>query len=224
MASLPSRPSAVEIDAEVGGPCSVLARAAPRRWRSRPARPRRRPSAMNWVASSGLARARGPGDQQAVALGDAAAQHRVERGDARSRAAPGSAAWRASRRPARPGRGAREDLHPVAGDAEGVQARHGRLAAHLHDLQLAHDRVALDALVQPEEAVGDGEDRVVADLRLGVLADQEGRRLPARQVQRQPLDEALRSSARSAGLPLSRTTVRNESTTTTPGVDGSRPP
>ncbi len=87
--------------------------------------------------------------------------------------------------------GAREGLHAGLGDAEGVQAGHGLLAAQLHDLQLAHDRVPLDALVEPEQPVGDGEDRVVAQLALDVLADQERGRLPTGQVQRQALDEAL---------------------------------
>ena len=80
---------------------------------------------------------------------------------------------------------------PSLGDAEGVQAGHGLLAAQLHDLHLAHDRVALDALVEPEQPVGDGEDRVVAQLALDVLADQERGGLPTGQVQRQALDEAL---------------------------------
>ena len=80
----------------------------------------------------------------------------------------------------------------MLGDAEGVQAGHGLLAAQLHDLHLAHDRVALDALVEPEQSVGHGEDRVVAQLAFDVLADQERGGLPTGQVQRQALDEALK--------------------------------
>src|SRR3972149_2561363 len=48
----------------------------------------------------------------------------------------------------------REDLDAVAGDAEGVQTRHCSLPAHLDYLQLAHDGVAVDALEEPEDAVG----------------------------------------------------------------------
>ncbi len=77
------------------------------------------------------------------------------------------------------------------GDAEGVQAGHGLLAAQLHDLHLAHDRVALDALVEPEQPVGHGEDRIVAQFAFDVLADQERGGLPTGQVERQALDEAL---------------------------------
>ncbi len=65
------------------------------------------------------------------------------------------------------------------------------LAANLHDLHLADDRVALDALVEPEQAVGDGEHRVVAQLALGVFADQERSGLPTGEVQGQALNEAL---------------------------------
>ena len=59
-----------------------------------------------------------------------------------------------------------EDLDAVARDPERVQTRQVALAAHLHDLQLPHDRVALGPLVQREEAVGDGVDRMVLRLRL----------------------------------------------------------
>ena len=48
-----------------------------------------------------------------------------------------------------------------------------------------------DTLVEPEQPVGHGEDRVVAQLALDVLADQERGGLPTGQVQRQALDEAL---------------------------------
>jgi hypothetical protein len=87
-----------------------------------------------------------------------------------------------------------------------VQTRNRRLPAELHDLQLSDDRVPLDLLVQPEEAVGDGEHRVVADLPLGVLPDQERGRLPARQVQGEPLDERLefRLAGAARGLPHHR--------------------
>jgi hypothetical protein len=88
------------------------------------------------------------------------------------------------------------------GDAEGVHARHGLHAAHLHDLHPAHDRVALDGLVEPEQPVGHGEHRVVAQLALDVFADQERSGLPTGQVQRQPLDEPLEFHFALAGLGL----------------------
>ena len=87
--------------------------------------------------------------------------------------------------------GARKDLKTLVGDAERVQPRHGLLAAQLHDLELADHRIALDALGEPEQAVGDSEDRVVPDLAFGVLPDEKRGRLPAGQVQRQALHEAL---------------------------------
>ena len=83
-----------------------------------------------------------------------------------------------------------------------MQARDGRLAAQLHDLHLAHDRVALDALVEPEQPVGDGEDRIVAELALDVLADQERGGLPTRQVQGEALDEPLELHFARVGLRL----------------------
>ena len=71
-----------------------------------------------------------------------------------------------------------------------MQARQGRLAAHLHDFELAHHRVALHALAQPDQAVGHGEDRVRVVL-VGVFADQEGGGLPAGHVHAQLLHELL---------------------------------
>src|SRR6266852_253106 len=82
-------------------------------------------------------------------------------------------------------------MHAMLGDAEGMHAGHGLLAAQLHDLHLAHDRVLLDALVEPEQSVGHREHRVVAQLAFDVFADQERGGLPTGQVQRQALDEPL---------------------------------
>ena len=84
---------------------------------------------------------------------------------------------------------------PSRGDAQRVQPGQRRLAAHLHRLQLAHAGVAVDALVQPQDAVGHGEDRVLGAIALGVLADQKGRRLPAREMHRQAFQEALQLHA-----------------------------
>ena len=86
------------------------------------------------------------------------------------------------------------------GDAEGVQPGDGILAAHLHDLHLAHDGVSLGALVEPEQPVGDGEYRVVANLALDIFADQERGGLPTGQVQRQALDKSLEFHFAAAGL------------------------
>jgi hypothetical protein len=75
-------------------------------------------------------------------------------------------------------------------DAKGVQSRHGALPAHLHDLHLADHGVALHTLAQPEQPVGDGENRVL--IVLGeVSPDQEGRGLPARHQYAEILDELL---------------------------------
>ena len=82
-------------------------------------------------------------------------------------------------------------------DAEGVQPRQCRLTAHLHDLQLAHHGVALDALAQPDQPVGHREHRVGIGL-VEVFADQEGRGLPAGHQHAQLLDEQLQAGARTA--------------------------
>ncbi len=57
-------------------------------------------------------------------------------------------------------------LTPSRGDPEGVQSRQVTLPAHLHDLELPHDRVALGPLRQPEDAVGDRVHRMVLGLGL----------------------------------------------------------
>ncbi len=53
----------------------------------------------------------------------------------------------------------------------------GDAAADLHRAELAHRGVAIDVLRQPEDAVGDREDRVPR-LVFGVFADEERRDLP----------------------------------------------
>src|SRR5207244_3619881 len=85
----------------------------------------------------------------------------------------------------------REDLKAVVRNAKRVQAGDRRLAAHFHDLYLAHHRIAIDALIQPEQAVRHGEDRILLTFRWLVFADEERRRLPSRQTQAQLLHEAL---------------------------------
>ena len=118
---------------------------------------------------------------------------------------------------------AREELEPVLGDAEGVQPRHRRLAAALDDLNLADDGVAVDVLGEPEDAVGHGEDRVVIEGD-GILADQEGRRLPTGQADGEPLHETLQGRVRSSADPALRRMVWNESTTTIAGLISSTCP
>ena len=83
-------------------------------------------------------------------------------------------------------------MEPAGVDAKRVQARERGLPAHLHDLHLAHDRVALDALAQPDEAIGHGENRVRVVLA-EVLADEESGGLPARHQHAQLLDELLQA-------------------------------
>ena len=71
-----------------------------------------------------------------------------------------------------------------------MQTRQRGLAAHFHDLYLAHHRVALYVLTQPDQAVSHGEHRVGVGRR-EVLADQEGGGLPARHQHPQLLDKLL---------------------------------
>ena len=139
-------------------------------------------------AEHGFARSGRPRHEQAVAFGDAAAHEVVEFWIAGGKPLPALDAFGFIPAEAE---SAREGLQAILGDAERVQAGHGLLAAQLHDLHLADDRIALDALGEPEQPVGHGEDRVVAHLAFVVFADQERGRLPTGQVQRQPLDEPL---------------------------------
>ena len=142
---------------------------------------------MNWVAKTDFPAPDGPAISRLSPSGTPPPSHRVQLGDPAREPPP----FAGLLRPSGEAEGAGEGLQPISGDAERVQSWNGRLAPELHDLQLPHDRVPLDLLVQPEEPVGDGEHRVVADLPLGVLPDQEGGRLPARQVEGEPLDEGL---------------------------------
>ncbi len=102
----------------------------------------------------------------------------------------------------------REDLNAAVGDAKGVQAGNGRLAAHLHDVHLPHHRIAVDTLVQPDEAIRHREDRVVLGLGQLKLADQKCRGLPAGQPHAQLLDEVL--NVELPVLPLCRLNDRSE--------------
>ena len=73
---------------------------------------------------------------------------------------------------------AREGLQSGIGNAEGVQPGHGSLAAQFYDLQLTHNGISLCHLAQPEQSIGDGKYRIIAQLLLGIFADQESCRLP----------------------------------------------
>ena len=60
---------------------------------------------------------------------------------------------------------------------------------------------------------------VLGAVALGVFADQKGRRLPAGEMNRQAFQEALQVHAAVwPATPAARMMVRNESTTTTPGL------
>ena len=85
----------------------------------------------------------------------------------------------------------REHLNAVVRDAERVEAGDRRLPTHLHHLHLANHRIALDALMEPEQAIRHREDRVVRDLRRLIFADEKRRRFPAREPHSQLLHEVL---------------------------------
>src|SRR4029078_1317905 len=75
-------------------------------------------------------------------------------------------------------------------DAEVVQARHRRLPARFDDLELTYYGVAVGALGQRDDAVGDGEDRAL-EIVSEIFADQKRRGLPDGQVDSQTLREVL---------------------------------
>ena len=77
------------------------------------------------------------------------------------------------------------------GNAEGVQPGHGRLPAQFHDLELPHNGIPVRSLVEPQEAIGDREYGIVADLTLDIFPDEKSGCLPTGQEQRQPLNEGL---------------------------------
>jgi hypothetical protein len=73
-----------------------------------------------------------------------------------------------------------------------VKPRHRGARAHLGHLNPSNAGVALDALREPKDAVGDGEDRIAVRFRGVVLAREERRGLPAGQVKCEPLHELLK--------------------------------
>ena len=79
-------------------------------------------------------------------------------------------------------------LKPVVRDAGRVQPGDLSLAAHLHHLQLAHDGVAVDRLVEPQQPVGHREHGAVV-LAFAVLAEEKGGGLVAGEHQREALHE-----------------------------------
>jgi hypothetical protein len=72
-----------------------------------------------------------------------------------------------------------------------MQPRNGCLSAHLHDLYLAHHRIPIEALHEPQQAVRDGEDRILFSRRGLIFADEKRRRLPACEPDGQLLHEVL---------------------------------
>ena len=72
-----------------------------------------------------------------------------------------------------------------------MQPRHRRLPAQFEDLQFSHHGVSLGLLGKPDEAIGDGEHRVVSHLVRDVFADQKRRGLPTGEKLCKALDEYL---------------------------------
>jgi hypothetical protein len=90
-----------------------------------------------------------------------------------------------AREPQRP----RESLETGIGNPDGVQSRHRPLTAQFHDLELAHDGIALHILIEPEKTVSDGKDGIIARLGFDILPDQKSSGLPTGQEQTQLLHE-----------------------------------
>ena len=86
---------------------------------------------------------------------------------------------------------AREGLQPGIADADGVQSRHRVLPAHFQDLQFSHHGISLHILRKPEETIGDGEQRIVANLFRDIFADQKRRGFPTGEKLGETLDERL---------------------------------
>src|SRR5690606_8160961 len=86
-------------------------------------------------ADGGLARSGRTGQEHALALGDAAAEHFIELRNADRNTALTLDVPRMLAET----EGARKALHAVVGEAEGVQTGHGVLPAELHNLELSHD-------------------------------------------------------------------------------------
>jgi hypothetical protein len=80
---------------------------------------------------------------------------------------------------------------PLASNAERLHARDRRLPTHLYDLELSHDGIPLGSLVQPQDAIGHREDRVVLLLRVLVVPDQKRRGLPGCHLEGESLHEGL---------------------------------
>src|SRR5690606_944890 len=82
-----------------------------------------------------------------------------------------------------------------------VESGHRRLSPDLHDLEFAHDRVVFGGLIEPDDRVGDGEDRIAGLLLLFILAHQERRHLPGRQMHGKALQYARELRRRSGPRP-----------------------
>lgn len=83
----------------------------------------------------------------------------------------------------------REEREPVGADLQEVTAGDVVRPAELQDLDLADGGQLVTPVGEPDDAIGDRELGVARDLRLGVLADEEARRSPARRVDGEIVDE-----------------------------------
>ena len=144
-------------------------------------------------AEQRLSRPRPALDDRRARTGQPAAEHGVEPGD------PGRGPLRASRPAGRACRGlradavgaphAREEREPVGPDLEEVAAGDVVRAAQLQHLDLADGGQLVAGVREPDDAVGDRELGMARGLRLGVLADEQARRSPARGVDGEVVDE-----------------------------------
>src|ERR1017187_5889079 len=130
---------------------------------------------------------RGACDQQTVALGDTAAEHFIQRGNADGEKLLCGDLSGARDQAERAGEG----LQTVVGNAKSMHARDGGLAAKFHDVEFADHGVVLDNLVKPEEAVRDRKHGIIRLLGFGILADEKSGGLPTGQEQAKLLYEDL---------------------------------
>src|ERR1017187_9982796 len=134
-----------------------------------------------------FSRPRRPRHEETVAFEKAPAHHLVQIGNARGKPPTPRRFLLFADKSQR----AREGLQPAIGNADGVQSRHRVLPAHFHDLQFSHHGISLHILRKPEETIGDGEQRIVPDLRRVIFANQKRRGFPTSKKLGEALDERL---------------------------------
>jgi hypothetical protein len=163
---------------------------------------------MNWVQRIDLPVPLAPATRM-LSPSDSAARHRVQlRMPVESR--PGALLAPQGRQ----AQHARERLKARVGDAEDVHTGQRVLPAALHHLHLAHHAVAVQALVQGDDAISHGEHESPLGSASG-FAQQEGGGLPA--------GEAWPNAARGSHLAFTRGEIElareatEGSTTTTRG-------